>query len=158
CESDCTLSPLAGDAPHELAACRSCRAQTCANFQEVFDLVTACFANPDPTFVQQCIDIKNCAYETGCGYGPNGSIQCFCGSASVTICQQPGAANGPCMAELYAGAHTNQVSDLLGSFYDVSLPIGVAAFFVECDQEFCSDACELPSCGDGVVQPDEQCD
>jgi hypothetical protein len=119
-------------------ACAACRNEQCANYQGVFDLVTACFSNPDPTFVQECVDLMDCAYQNHCGYGPGGAVDCFCGSADLNACQSPGKANGPCQAQFFTAAHTTQLGELIGRFGDVSLPVGVAYYFLECDRDFCA--------------------
>lgn len=140
CENDCTATPsVGGDIPNQLAACRTCRTANCTNFQGLgFDFVAACFANPDPTFVQQCIDVKNCAYTNNCGYNATGLLQCFCGTVDASACQTAGAANGPCQSQIYAAARSTLLADVIGNFGDISLPIGVANYFEQCDQEACA--------------------
>lgn len=137
--------------PHETPACAACRNDNCRAFQGLgFDFVAACleggdgFGTPrsgDPSFVQECIDTMNCAYTNKCGYSAAGLLQCFCGSKDASACQAAGAADGPCQAEIYGAARTNQLSTLIGSFGDISLPIGVANYFLQCDYETCS-ACK----------------
>lgn len=142
CENDCTATPSAGgDQANQLAACRQCRSDNCTAFQGVFDLVAACFQNADPAFVQQCIDVKNCAYQNDCGYSATGAPECFCGTVDLNTCQTPGQANGPCQAQFFAAARTTQLGELIGRFGDVSLPVGVANYFIQCDFESCP-ACQ----------------
>ncbi len=138
CENNCTRTPVGGDIPNQAAACRSCRASQCTNFQGLgFDFVAACFADPDPAFVQQCIDVKNCAFVNDCGYNANGLFECFCGTADASACQTAGAANGPCQAEIFAASRTTALADVIGNFGDISLPIGVANYLLQCDTESC---------------------
>jgi hypothetical protein len=131
------LLGLAQDAP----GCAACRNEQCTAYQGVFDLVAACLTNPDPQFAQECIDVMDCAYANHCGYSSSGAPECFCGSADLNSCQTAGNANGPCQAEFFAGAHTTLLGELIGRMGDVSLPIGVAYYFLECDRDFCA-ACK----------------
>jgi hypothetical protein len=123
---------------HDAPGCAACRNEACTAYQGVFDLVAACLTHPDPAFAQACIDVMDCAYAHRCGYGATGAPECFCGTADLNACQTAGNANGPCQAEFYAAAHTTQLGELIGRFGDVSLPVGVAYYFLECDRDSCA--------------------
>jgi len=149
--SDAGSSQSGTNTPQDKPACATCRDQECRVFQGLdFDFVAACLEggdglggvrSGDPSFVQQCIDTMNCAYANKCGYSAAGMLQCFCGSKDASACQTAGAADGPCQRELFSAARTSQLQTLIGSFGDISLPIGVANYFLQCDQERCA-ACK----------------
>jgi len=145
CENDCSLTPSAGgDIPNQLAACRACRATNCGeSYQGLgFDFVGNCFNDAlhggDPTFIQQCIDLKNCAFTNDCGYNANGMTECFCGTVDLGGCQVEGAANGPCRPQIFAAARTTVLAEVIGNFGVVALPIGVANYLQQCDFESCA--------------------
>ena len=126
-----------GDRAQADAACRAFRKKHCANYEGQVDLVAACFHNADPKFTEQCIAVKNCAYDNACGYDAMGAPRCFCGSAAIQDCITPGAANGPCQAQWYAATRTKQLSELTLRFGDISFPAGIAYHFQACDRDLC---------------------
>lgn len=120
-------------------ACEQCRNEQCRTYQGLdFDFVAACFANSDPQFVQECVDVMDCAYVHRCGYSAQGLAQCFCGTADEAACQTPGIANGPCQNEIYAAADTKALAEVISRFGDLSLAVGVANSLQACDQEVCA--------------------
>ncbi len=132
-----TEADQTGDRAHADSACRACRKKHCSNYEGQVDLVAACFSNPDPKFTEQCIAVKNCAYDNACGYDAMGAPRCFCGTAEIQDCITPGAANGPCQAQWYAATRTKQLSELTLRFGDISYPAGIAYHFQACDRDLC---------------------
>ncbi len=117
--------------------CRVCREKHCSNYQGVFNLVEACFDNADAAFVKECTAAVACAQKNKCGYKTLGASECFCGTAEIGACLQPGVASGPCQEEWYAAARSKALNDLSIRFSDVTFPAGVATFLLECDRLNC---------------------
>jgi cysteine-rich repeat protein len=121
--------------------CAECRETHCSNYMDALDLVEGCVESPDHAFREECTAVVNCAHTHGCGFSEAGAITCFCGSVDVGACQDPGAANGACQDEFYAAAHTDSLAALTGTFSDVSLPLGMAFFLLQCEYESCLAEC-----------------
>lgn len=131
-----TEAKALADAPPK-DRCRVCREKHCSNYQGLFNLVDACFDHADAAFVKECTAAVACAQKNKCGYKTLGAAECFCGTADIGPCLQPGVANGPCQDEWYAAARSKALNDLSIRFSDVTFPAGVATFLLECDRVNC---------------------
>ncbi len=141
CPADCQSVVIPGDSANQITACRDCRSTECTNYEGALDLIAGCFADPDPTFNQQCIDLMNCAYANDCGYNVAGLGECFCGTFDPGACQTAGNQNGPCIPQVYAAARSTVLADVIGSLGATSLPVGVAFYLQKCDTDLCPASC-----------------
>lgn len=133
---DAGMRPVFGTA-HENAACKECRELNCADYLGQLPLLARCFENEDPAFVQQCVDLLECAYQNDCGYSTTGTAECFCGTFDLATCQTAGKQDGPCIAEVYQAARASSLKVVVDSLGDVSTPLGTAVYFQECDNTLC---------------------
>jgi cysteine-rich repeat protein len=132
------------DVAGEIPECAACRDGACTSFFGQINLIDECFnAGGNATDAQLCIDVMNCAYSNDCAYGPDGLNTCFCGTAEIAsgACAQPGAANGPCRAEMFAAAKTKDLPTFLSSVQLTELPIGRALYLAQCDRDSCGSEC-----------------
>jgi len=139
--------------------CGPCEAEHCSDYLDAdgFDVAAGCFdatamgdavrtsfgTITDPSFVQNCIDVVDCARRTGCGFetGP-GIIQCYCGSAGVDVCQISGPAEGaPCVPEWQAATRGPNNTEVLLRSGDIAYPSGWAFYLLECDRDLCAEQC-----------------
>lgn len=133
------------------SGCNTCREQYCRAFapdptvpQDNFDVLAGCLENEDAEFRTQCLDVIDCARTNRCGYGDPNTVdatQCFCGNADISACQTPGVASGACQPEWRAAARSEALADVLGNFYDFSLPSGMAYYLMLCESRYCLDEC-----------------
>jgi cysteine-rich repeat protein len=149
CSDDCKQK--------EPYACAECQERECTKYfadeqgEGGIDLVSGCleaidpgFADPsDGAFIQQCVDLVNCALGHGCGFGAgNQPSQCYCGSTSLDNCVTEGpAADAPCLAEFRAAARSERHSEIQNRFTDQAFPLGWGYLLLECYQAKCSDMC-----------------
>ncbi len=86
----------------------------------------------------QCFSKNKCT-TTG---DPN---RCFCGNAASSMCYAvPGAANGPCVAEVFAAAKKTDVTMIKGLFTSPASPLGRAVNLLGCRGGLCSAECSIP--------------
>lgn len=132
-------------------ACEKCQNDKCANYSGI-DLVRGCFAEidtsygapeGDPDFIQQCIDVVNCALTAGCGFDEQKTpAACYCGSNTLADCTTEGAsADAPCLPEFQAASKTTVNADIFNRFSDLSYPVGWAYFLIECYARECAEVC-----------------
>ncbi len=134
-------------------ACRQCREAKCGASYEYegnpLNVLQGCLGNDDALFRQQCTGLIDCAKANACGYNTEnvnpsraeGVIECFCGSVDLSSCQVAGRANGPCQAQTYAAGRSEALADTLGNAGDVSLPLGMANYLLECERSLCKEEC-----------------
>jgi hypothetical protein len=132
------------------SACDKCRETNCRHYLDT-DLVEACFeqVNPehgadvsDRLFLRSCQDVMACAHSTGCAYGALGPAPCYCGSANVDTCTTEGpAADAPCRSRWQVATRTDDHALILNRMSDAAYPSGWAFALLECEREFCRDAC-----------------
>jgi hypothetical protein len=115
------------------------------------DVVSGCFtavndtfgamAN-DPTFLQQCMAVVDCAYQNGCGGAPRGLSACYCGSADETSCIMNGPAeDAKCVPQIKAASRTELNTDISMRFSDFAYPLGWALNLLDCDHKYCAATC-----------------
>src|SRR5262249_45109468 len=135
-------------------ACEQCQDTKCTDYQGV-NLVDGCFhtintafgADPqqDPSFIQHCIDVVNCALEHSCGFDDTQrGATCYCGSRTVDECSTKGPADdAPCTGQWLAAALTASNQEMQVRFSDLSYASGWAYALLDCygNSEFCADKC-----------------
>jgi cysteine-rich repeat protein len=118
--------------------CLACEVTNCTDYMGAgVDLVAGCYHDPNPTFVQQCVDAVDCARTKNCAYTARGAEQCYCGSASSAQCQLGTGIDGACKTQFETAAGSSSAQVVTGHFGDRSLPIGNAVFMLQCDRDFC---------------------
>ncbi|HEX7481168.1 MAG TPA: DUF4215 domain-containing protein, partial [Polyangiales bacterium] len=118
--------------------CLACEVANCTDYLGAgVDLVAGCYHDPNPTFVQQCVDAVDCARTKNCAYTARGAEQCYCGSASSAQCQLGTGIDGACKTQFETAAGSSSAQVVTGHFGDRSLPIGNAVFMLQCDRDFC---------------------
>ena len=87
------------------------------------------------------IAAEACMYRTGCAKAA-GQIftTCYCGTSGAA-CTGPGAANGPCKAELEKALEATEPLDIASHFGDPTFPGGIAQIRLACDKTQCAAAC-----------------
>jgi hypothetical protein len=85
----------------------------------------------------QCFSKNNCAV----GGDPN---RCFCGNAGSMCYSVPGAANGPCVAEVFGAAKKSDVTMVKALFTSPASPLGRAVNLLGCRGGLCMSECNLP--------------
>ncbi|HET7538632.1 MAG TPA: hypothetical protein VFK05_02135 [Polyangiaceae bacterium] len=95
----------------------------------------------DDARVSKGIAAEQCFYKSGCAKQP-GQIftTCYCGTSGGN-CTTPGAANGPCKAEIEAAAESTAPLDIASRIGDPSFPAGIAQVRVACDKTQCASTC-----------------
>ncbi|HEY5374151.1 MAG TPA: hypothetical protein VIK01_10730, partial [Polyangiaceae bacterium] len=93
-----------------------------------------------PARVQAGIAAEACIYSTGCANNAPVFTGCYCGT-SGSACTSPGAANGPCKAQLEAALDTTSPAVIGTNIGDPSFGGGVAQIRISCDKTQCASAC-----------------
>jgi hypothetical protein len=92
-----------------------------------------------------CIAAAECFSNNNCTVSgdPN---RCFCGKADViSACYAvPGAANGPCVAQVVAAAKKNDLSVIKSQFTSPASALGRAVNLLSCRGSFCATECSIP--------------
>ncbi len=92
----------------------------------------ACFADSDEARGALCVDLQACVRSSGCF-----DSECFCGTSFA--CRTP---NGPCRAEVEAGAGTTNALDIDARKMDPNYAIGRSYAIDTCVVDQCASACE----------------
>jgi cysteine-rich repeat protein len=148
-------SGAAGSGGDSNPACSACRTQYCRDYQgSGLDVVAGCFekvngdlgADPaDPNFIQDCVDVIQCAFQNNCAYAVNGASDCYCGSATADACINSGpAADAKCVPQFQKAARSTANTDITLRMSDFAYPVGWAFFLLECDRDFCKTQCTPP--------------
>jgi cysteine-rich repeat protein len=134
-------------------ACAECQSAECTMYagDDQMNLVDGClnkvnatFAEAgDADFIQQCVDLVNCALAKRCGLAAGEQpSQCYCGSSSVDSCATDGPADdSPCLREFQAAARSERHRDVYNRFTDIAFPLGWAYFLLECYGTKCAETC-----------------
>jgi len=95
----------------------------------------------DAARVSKGIAVEQCMYRTGCAKQA-GQIftTCYCGTSGGS-CTTPGAANGPCKAEIEAATEATAPLDVASHIGDPTFPGGIAQIRLACDKTQCAAAC-----------------
>jgi cysteine-rich repeat protein len=145
CSSDCKQKQ-----PY---ACAECQAAKCTDYQGLgMNLVDGCFkeVNPaygadasDTEFIQQCLDLVNCALAHRCGFGEDTQAAgCYCGDRSVEECATDGPQEeAPCLAEFRAAARSERHADVYSRYTDTTFPLGWGYLILDCYRTECADSC-----------------
>ena len=88
-----------------------------------------------------CNALLKCMETTHCW--TDDPLKCLCGTAQDTACLT--AANGLCMAEVFAATKATNGSDAGTRFYDIAYPSGYASQVVACRFGYCSEKSEPPN-------------
>jgi hypothetical protein len=142
----------AGGSGGPSAACVTCRNTNCRDYMgSGLDLVAGCFeaintslgaTAGDPTFLQNCVDVMNCAFQNNCAYGVNGASDCYCGSTTPDACIASGpAADAKCVPQFQAATRSTVNADITLRVSDLAYPMGWANFLLECDRDSCRTSC-----------------
>lgn len=137
CDGDVVGVTCAGDCKSLMDVCRPCEEANCRNFLGV-DLVAGCYEDPDPAFVQKCVDALSCARAKNCAYTARGAEQCYCGTADSAKCQLGTGVDGVCKAQFEAAAGSTDPVIVTQNFGDLSRPVGNAVFMLQCDRDSCA--------------------
>src|SRR5262249_10821742 len=128
------------------ASCASC---LLANETPATD--GCCGIPSDGVGVTLCQAASACMRAGGCNLSGD-TTSCFCGS-NVAICDQPGKADGPCVAEIMAAAARNVVTMMtdtptaarvLARFGDPNYALGRAVNIQAVAGAFCPAECGYP--------------
>jgi cysteine-rich repeat protein len=112
------------------ADCASCTCDACA------EPTLNCLLAADERTRTLCTETIACATRTGCV-----GVACYCGSAGPTDCLLPGAANGPCRAEIERAAGTNVPPDVLAASSSPTTPLGLSWSQRNCIDMRCPNLC-----------------
>jgi cysteine-rich repeat protein len=136
--------------------CAACLNQKCTEFAAGVDVVKGCFVavDPDPvfgidpndpTFIQRCIDLVDCAVVHRCGFTAFQAPECYCGSASPDVCLASGPADdAPCPQAWLAAARAETNVEMWERFSDTIYPTGWAYYVLDCYRTQCPDECVPP--------------
>jgi len=128
------------------AACLSCDNQTdCADFVNCSQLSTNAAAGSPAAGVPKanlCNEVLDCVRDSGCAASGNAIIKCYCGTASVSDCQN-GLANGACKTEIERGLETTTFNLISQRLKSLSYGGGVALARIDCEQQVCITECGL---------------
>jgi cysteine-rich repeat protein len=114
-------------------ACAMCTCNKCTTE------ALACEGASSADEAMACDAMVKCGRKTGCR-----NPGCLCGTADVLLCAA-GAANGPCMKEVFAAAKTNVVLTIQTRASDTTYPIGRANALGTCVDMNCATECKPAS-------------
>lgn len=135
-------SPAAPAAPGAVETCSQCEERQCRNYRKLgIDLVGMCTQNPDTVFAKACVKVVECGRRTKCAFSHRGPEECYCGTAKTMDCAKGIGIDGPCKAEMEAAAGNSNYEFITTNFGERSLALGSAVQLLECDHDFCPDAC-----------------
>jgi hypothetical protein len=69
---------------------------------------------------------------------------CFCGTSGSACYTTDGAANGPCVAQVFAAAKTTTAASIKGEFTSSTSPLGRAVNLLGCQGSVCGSECAVP--------------
>jgi hypothetical protein len=138
--TESSKAPAAANAPKE--TCAQCEQRLCRNFRgSGVDLVAGCYEDADKAKVAACSAAVACGRQSKCGFTQRGAEECYCGTASTENCAKGTGIDGPCKAQFEAAAGTSDVERVTTGFGERKLALGNAVFMLQCDRDFCKDAC-----------------
>jgi hypothetical protein len=130
-------------------ACNKCTAENCLADTDGCDVGR--FQNPSDVplceALYACLRAQHCTSDTDGDMYPDqdASQWCWCGlaaGAEATSCfMQPGAAKGPCLAEIAKAAHTTDPATIRLRFPDPTYPLGRAVNLANCRAGYCGGIC-----------------
>jgi len=128
------------------AECLACDNQTdCVDFVDCFQISgNGGTGTPGAGIpkAQMCNEVLDCVRDSGCAAGGKAPINCYCGTANVTDCQN-GLANGACKAELERGLETVTFGQISQRLKSPQYGGGIAMARIDCEQTVCKAACGL---------------
>ncbi len=144
------IEPVSGSP----AACCDCTPTNCALAPHP-DGTDGCSGIADPTQRALCVTAAQCfsaPTHPGSTVSPGpcttsgDAARCFCGTSGAACFSMAGAANGPCTAEVFGAAGTNDPATIRGLFTSSASPLGRAVNLIACQGIFCADAtsCSIP--------------
>jgi len=136
----CPTEPTSG--PDGGAACNDCTTNNCSLAPSP-NGTDGCCGLSSAADQLLCIAAVNCFSKNNCTIGgdPN---KCFCGTTGSTCYTVPGAAKGPCVAEVFAAAKKTDVTMVKPLFTSPASPLGRAVNLLGCRGGLCTAECGLP--------------
>lgn len=117
-------------------ACQTCNTDNC------FPPTDGCTLITNAMDKALCETLYSCFITSGCTSGGD-PTKCWCGTHPTT-CSTPGAADGPCLAQIQAAAKTTDPGFIRLNFVNPNLPLGRAVNLASCLGSFCSAECGVP--------------
>ena len=132
--------PLSG--PDGGAACNDCTTTNCSLAPNP-NGTDGCCGLSSAADQLLCIAAVNCFSKNNCTVSGD-ATKCFCGTAGSTCYTVPGAAKGPCVAEVFAAAKKTDVTMVKPLFTSPASPLGRAVNLLGCRGGLCNMECGLP--------------
>jgi cysteine-rich repeat protein len=139
CSATCTVEEEpAGICEAPPNACAECSCTSCATQIAACEGATgnaAAGPGAGQPKAELCAAVVKCGQAAGC----RGSV-CFCGTATLIECLG-GMGNGPCQAEIFAAAETEDPVEVSGRQQDNTFAIGLSNAVSTCSVNSCAAAC-----------------
>jgi hypothetical protein len=124
-----------------VAACADCTTNNCSLAPNP-DGTDGCCGLASAADQVLCIAAAECFTTNKCTAAGSPS-PCYCGNSGADCYVVPGAANGPCVAEVAAAAKTTDPSTIRGIFTSSAATLGRAVNLLTCRGTFCSTECGI---------------